>query len=294
MVRDDGGIAPHVVHLHEQPRESLQEWAKLNVADPVAAKCMSQPGVPVRFHAPTLFAAKDAAPMRSYAKRFGRQSYMVCGVHHPVHANLLAWLSLYRRNPDSLFTDAEQRLYRELMTHLNEAQEINRRLQLHRNLEPAGLDSMLAIADVHGYLHTPPGDVETLCAAEWAHCEPGRLPSQLLDALASDSEGRYFGNTITVRSRFGGGLLFVRIARRVQLGALTLREQQIAEAIARGASAKEAAKSMGLSPATVRAHLQNIYKKLALHSQAELAFLLGRSDSFGTSGSHERSLAQRY
>jgi len=55
LLRKDGSVLPHHVNLNEQPREAVEEWAQLNVADPVASAVMAQPGVPIRFHAPTLF-----------------------------------------------------------------------------------------------------------------------------------------------------------------------------------------------------------------------------------------------
>lgn len=275
LMRADGGVVPHVVHLHEQPRESLQEWARLNAADPVAVACMAQPGRPIIFHAPTLFSGKAAAPMRAYAHRFGRQSYMVCGLHHPADTNFLVWLSLYRRNPEAHFTEQERQTYQDVMGHLNEAQEVNRRLQLHRDVEQLEQGEALAIADTWGYLHTPWSDIHALLGAEWSNCKAGRLPQQLLEALTTAADGRYRGRAISVRSRMAGGLLFIRISRRERVDGLTPREQQIAEAIARGLSAKQAARDMGLSPATVRVHLQNIYQKLGLHSQAELAYRVG-------------------
>lgn len=273
LLRPNGSVAPHIVHLHEQPHEALREWAILNVADPVAAAIMKLPGIPIRFHAPTLFAGQDATPMRSYAMRYERQSYMVCGAKHPLQEDFMAWLSLYRRNPDDQFTEHEQALYRDAMSHLHEAQQINRRLHLLQSAPAADGEELPAIVDEWGYLHTPWSEIHALLEQEWPVVHPGRLPAPLLQALGSN--GVYRGRTLTVRWRDVHGLFFLRVRRRTELGALSPREQEIAAAVSRGWSAKEAGKAMGLSPATVRAHLKNIYDKLGLHSQPELALLVG-------------------
>ncbi|MEJ8860012.1 LuxR C-terminal-related transcriptional regulator [Variovorax robiniae] len=273
LLRPNGSVAPHIVHLHRQPQEAVQEWAKLNVADPVAAAIMERLGVPIRFHAPTLFAGVESSSMRAYAKRYDRQSYMVCGVNHALQPDFMGWLSLYRSDPDAHFTQAEQRAYGEMMSHLHEAQQINWRIQLHQAASPAACKEAQAITDAWGYMHTPWADVENLFALEWPRLHTGRLPDPLLRALTT--EGHYNGRTIIVRSQTTQGLMFVRVRCRTALGELSPREQQIAAAIARGWSAKVVARDWGLSPATVRAHLNHIYDKLGLHTQSELAFLVG-------------------
>ena len=52
---------------------------------------------------------------------------------------------------------------------------------------------------------------------------------------------------------------------------LTPREQQVAEAVARGLSNKQIAREFGVSPETVKRHLASIYAKLALTGRVALA-----------------------
>ena len=58
---------------------------------------------------------------------------------------------------------------------------------------------------------------------------------------------------------------------------LTAREQQIAEAAARGLSNKEIGAECGISPETVKRHLASIYSKLALRGRVALAIHVVRS-----------------
>jgi DNA-binding NarL/FixJ family response regulator len=53
--------------------------------------------------------------------------------------------------------------------------------------------------------------------------------------------------------------------------ALTRREQQIAEHVARGLSNRQIAAECGISPETVKRHLASIYGKLAMTGRVGLA-----------------------
>ncbi len=57
------------------------------------------------------------------------------------------------------------------------------------------------------------------------------------------------------------------------LADLTDREREVFHLAARGASRDEIAERLYISPATARTHLQRIYRKLGVHSQAQLVGL---------------------
>jgi DNA-binding NarL/FixJ family response regulator len=65
-----------------------------------------------------------------------------------------------------------------------------------------------------------------------------------------------------------------RLSRsRVDLSSLTNRETEVFELAAGGLRKEEIAERLYISPATARTHLQRIYRKLGIHSQAELMTL---------------------
>ena len=68
---------------------------------------------------------------------------------------------------------------------------------------------------------------------------------------------------------------------------LTLQELQVALKVAEGATNREAAATLFISPKTVEAHLSRIYSKLGLRSRTELAH------RFATKGSPELAAIQR-
>ena len=57
---------------------------------------------------------------------------------------------------------------------------------------------------------------------------------------------------------------------------LSEREHQIAELYVAGRSYKEIARALGIAPATVRTHINAVYRKLEVTSRIELLHRLGR------------------
>ena len=62
---------------------------------------------------------------------------------------------------------------------------------------------------------------------------------------------------------------------------LTPQELHIASLVAEGKTNKEIAASMYLSPKTVGYHLANAYRKLDIHSRAELTRLVSQEATVG-------------
>ena len=62
---------------------------------------------------------------------------------------------------------------------------------------------------------------------------------------------------------------------------LTPQELQLAMIVGRGATNKEAAAALFISPKTVEAHLHRIYVKLGIRSRTELAGSLARGHMLG-------------
>ena len=65
---------------------------------------------------------------------------------------------------------------------------------------------------------------------------------------------------------------------------LTPRELQVALQVAAGKSNKEAGAALFLSPKTIEYHLKGIYRKLDMHSRAELIRRFARGDPIAASG----------
>jgi DNA-binding CsgD family transcriptional regulator len=74
---------------------------------------------------------------------------------------------------------------------------------------------------------------------------------------------------------------------------LTRQERQVALIVGRGATNREAADELFLSPRTIDFHLRNIYKKLRIRSRAELAARMAPRDPAATSAEAFRATLPR-
>ena len=80
-------------------------------------------------------------------------------------------------------------------------------------------------------------------------------------------------------ARGGGALFGLTLRPLAAIDRLTPREREIAEEIVSGRTHKEIARTLGLSPATIRNHTQAILAKLGLHNKAMLANVVGAGRS---------------
>jgi len=70
---------------------------------------------------------------------------------------------------------------------------------------------------------------------------------------------------------------------------LTQREREVAGLVAGGASTRDVAGALFVSPRTVELHLTNVYRKLAVDSRAELAAALRASAGAAGTGAPKRT-----
>jgi two-component system, NarL family, response regulator NreC len=95
--------------------------------------------------------------------------------------------------------------------------------------------------------------------------------SEVVDAVRAVSHGKAFFSPKVSRILADD---YTRYLRREQATdayeLLTNREREIVQLLAQGASNKEIATSLDLSPTTVNCHRQHIFQKLNLHSLADL------------------------
>ncbi len=93
-------------------------------------------------------------------------------------------------------------------------------------------------------------------------------PEELAKAIAAVMRGeRYFSSDIALEAADTGG---------TELSSLSTREFQVFRMLADGASVKDIADTLSLSPKTVNNHRSNIMEKLQLHSAVEMTRLAVR------------------
>jgi DNA-binding CsgD family transcriptional regulator len=160
---------------------------------------------------------------------------------------------------------------------------------------------MLAVsARYRGMLLAAQGDLDAAVdTVEQAIVEHERLPmpferarTQLLLGQLQRRQRRKDAATVTLRQalsaveNMGNPLWAARIAAELArctvvprgAGELTPAERRVAELAASGMTNRDVAAALFISPKTVEANLSRIYRKLGIHTRAELGRRMGQSD----------------
>lgn len=129
-----------------------------------------------------------------------------------------------------------------------------------------------AMVDRNGFLHAALPNMTSLLANELGKRASRRLPEAVVQSLWST--GRYQSNRhLVLTAQKLGQRLLVRASTEPMI-ALSEREKEIAWLYAAGNSYKEVARTLGVSPTTVRTHLSRIYQKLEVSDKGSLAIWL--------------------
>ncbi len=117
----------------------------------------------------------------------------------------------------------------------------------------------------------------------WPEWTGDRLPEHLLNLIHMPGEHILVDRQLIVTCGPAPGgnhkqlqQLVLRRLRKFDL--LTQREKQVAGLLANGNSHKEAARALGVAPATVRNQTQSIYAKMGVTSRAELVLQVKQKD----------------
>lgn len=130
------------------------------------------------------------------------------------------------------------------------------------------------------------GDPSFLIPSVDAHCR-GFLPqSAPLEDIRHAVISLVDGGAVVPPDLLGTVLRHLVDRRRITFASLGLdeltdREREVFWLAAKGARKEEIGAALYISPATARTHLQRLYRKLGVHSQAELMALAAASGSEG-------------
>jgi DNA-binding NarL/FixJ family response regulator len=99
-----------------------------------------------------------------------------------------------------------------------------------------------------------------------------RLPAPLAEWLqAAARGGDWVGQALKAELTPVNDLFLLALRPRAGGDLLSARERAVAQLYAGGATYREIAERLSLAPATVRAHLRNVFGKLGAHNKAEVA-----------------------
>lgn len=281
-----GQLVPVQVHTHEIDPAGFERWKAINRADKVIPIVLGAPGTTHAFHAPTMFSAKGDAVMRDYARRFGRQSYLITafGCHG---STLHEWCSFYRPDPDDRFTDGERQRCQVLANHLTQALAVSTLLEASGSRSdaaslvprpPASEDAATctALATRTGRLVSAQPAFLRLCAQQWREFDGRTVPRSALRPLQEGVRVVRLVKFILSGRRIGD-LWWLRLEPAPAAAVLPPRRLDVAALFAQGHATKEIADMLGLAHSTVRNQLAAAYRALGVSDRSGLRARLAQT-----------------
>lgn len=256
---------PHHIHLHRQPPDFMASWEKIKSEDILIGAALQGNGRPLRS---TLSdPVWDQSPgVRAHCARHDI-GHVLCVFLLDVQLGLYHFISVYRSAQEAGFSERDERTMHILAPHLAQSVNVSRMRQLRTAASPA-THERYAVMDGHGLLYQADGGFLEMLRREWAHwCGP-ELPSAI--ASLRSKPHKWAGAHIVVKAVPVKDMFLLNVRTATAADGLTKREQQVAQQFTRGKTHKEVAQALGISPATVRNHLQTIYTKLQVNDKAQL------------------------
>lgn len=248
---------------------TMASWQRVAHLDQVSPVLVMNPGR-ARLQCVDMpeIASPECAPLREHLAAHGVMHTLAIAVCTPDRPQMTVFLLVRTQLGDRYTADDQARLDA-LAPLVDELLAINRAQSLMRSPNLGTQDLPVALAShAGGLLVSTPAFARLM----W----PGEAPQTSLlapDCLRALQAGRAWPLPDGRHSLVGlpeadGWLLRLRPSSR--LDQLTQREREVAGLYAGGSSYKEISRRLALSPATVRNHLANIYRKLEVGHRAGL------------------------
>lgn len=268
----DAHAAPHN-WLHGSiglSRGFADEWNALAAVDDFAQQSMRRLGEVIR-DADMDSALPPDPTVMAFSERHGLHHCMALTAELP-HSGLLFFVSVYRLQTRTGFTDAETVLFGEFVVHL--LQHWRHRLQGLHNDSPSRPWDSFALAQPSGELLFAGLRISKALREACPQWSGPWLPPAVVQALPGAPCNLALGKACRLRLEPSGPLVALRIASREYKQALSPRELSAAMLYAQGHSHKDIAATLGLTPATVRTYLRTAYAALGVCNKLELVTAL--------------------
>lgn len=188
----------------------------------------------------------------------------------PVQHEIPRWIVLYRsENRD--FTDCDAALLHSCWLHIVQSIDINLMCTLAR-VDPRGAQRALALVNSRGIIEAADERLTTLLKTEWPLLDNRNMPKNALTSLLAS--GAYRGKKVQLSATHKMGYLVCAAQEISLISTLSPSEIAAVRCFAGGMTHSAIAGRLGVSPHTVRNQLANAYKKLGVHSKAELIKLM--------------------
>ena len=270
----------HWLHLDNCDASIAEVYAPYMAEDFFREALMAHPGASINMSNLTTRARYVRTPLyRQVGKRY-RIEWSLGTLQVDPASSLSEFLTLWRHDPKTPFSEAERQTKELLMPHLVEA---FRAVRLRHFLGSKDTrQKAWALADDQGFIRELSPAFAQALRTHWPAWHGSLLPDALARCVV---EGRtYKAKALTVVVRQSENLRFLEIKARSPLDRLTAREGEIVTRYAHGETYSAISVALALSPTTVRNHISNCFKKLGVKNKAELANLLAskrRADPAG-------------
>lgn len=286
-----GGYAPtrHIYRAYGRTSEELLRWIKLSVENADAYAGFTDLRTPSAMQR-RMFLEDDAIWDREMLERstFYARVFAPATLAHQqrllaYHGDrFVGWIGALRTRNTRPFTARDRRPLQPLVAAVVAA--LTQADQLEREETP-GCPADLVV-DATGHV-----EYASTSARAWLAREPFRLalteavrnldrgadPSATVLDLAETKWTRLEGEN--GRLRYLAHVVPMRPVRLSPLAALTTRQRQVAELAAAGLTVDETAQEIGARPHTVRDHLKEVYRKLAVANRSELAHAINAASA---------------
>jgi DNA-binding CsgD family transcriptional regulator/PAS domain-containing protein len=253
----------------DRPATLLGEYLDLAPHDPVTAQFLAQPDRPITVDVADHRWTRSGAAVGDYLRRHHIAHLMLlgCGGSRPAtRPQPRRWMTVYRESMGP-FDGPDIGHLQTLLPLWNQAHALCLVRQMERlaRAHPVA-GAAIALCDRSGLIMVaePPFTALTglregdRLAGEWPAEQPASSPS------ATVPKG------ICLQWQDTGPWQLLQATREGDSAGLSPRERQVAQRYVDGLSHKEVAREIGSAPSTVRTQLQNIYRRLGVHSRMEL------------------------
>jgi DNA-binding CsgD family transcriptional regulator len=182
---------------------------------------------------------------------------------------------LARSARENRFAEDETRAFEVLAPHAMQALATCRALSMASATARDGhLDGWsTAIVDRVGMVRQHDAGFVPALQMEWPDWNGQRLPTPLREgmALRNSAHWQYLGQRVMLEFSAVDDLWLAAVRPRLAGDALSAREFTVARQYATGATYREIAAALRVSPSTVRAHLRSVYAKLGVRNKVQVA-----------------------
>ncbi len=263
------GLQVNNTYLYNLPGELMTSWEKIKHQDRLLQGLIRTPGKTFDVYDFYTRQERDIqATYQQHSKIFKIENAISTAIPDP-DTGLLEIMSLYRSAPEAAFSSGEIQLKEFLFPLLTSSWHQNQIRHVIARAKNASGD-VTAICDKRSWIRHAESDFAGLVRRQWPGWSGPVLPEEIAKWLNQDTRHRLKLSHLTCRKETLDDMILVQVRRTDALGLLTRREEEVAESFAMGLTYREIAVELGVSPNTVRRHIEAIYRKLQVASKVEL------------------------